>query len=371
MAVAEISRKRRPAATKRPPVSDLLLSWYGAERRDLPWRAVPGQQADPYSVWLSEVMLQQTTVKAVIPFYEKFLRLWPTVGGLAAADREEVLTAWAGLGYYSRANNLHLCAQQIVSGFRGVFPAAEVDLLKLPGIGPYTAAAISAIAFGRKATPVDGNIERVMARLFAIQAPLPAAKPVLKAHAERLTPAMFAGDFAQALMDLGATICTPRNPSCMMCPLNARCKARAKGREAELPRRAPKPARPEKNCLAFVVLRADGKVLLRKRASRGLLANMIEVPSTSWDDVPVEVDDALASPPVTGEWWRVPGTVIHTFTHFRLTTRVVRTVVPVSSSLTLWAEQERCRWVAREKLDGEALPSVMKKILAHGLGDVG
>jgi len=376
MAVVEKSRKARRAPRKQapikvPPISDLLLSWYGAERRDLPWRAAPGRKADPYGVWLSEVMLQQTTVKAVIPFYQKFLRLWPTVADLAAADREDVLTAWAGLGYYSRANNLHLCAQKVVSEFAGQFPACELDLLKLPGIGPYTAAAISAIAFGRKATPVDGNIERVVARLFAIQDPLPAAKPQLKAYAEALTPAMFAGDFAQAQMDLGATICTPRSPSCMMCPLKRECRARAKGIEAQLPKKAAKPAKPEKTGLAFVAVRSDGKVLLRKRADRGLLANMIEVPSTAWGEEAVDMDAALLSPPVKADWWLVPGSVVHTFTHFRLTLQVVRAVVPASASLTLWAEQERCRWVDRDKLDGEALPSVMKKILAHGLGDAG
>lgn len=356
---------------KIPHVSDLLLSWYGNERRDLPWRAAPGERADPYTVWLSEVMLQQTTVKAVIPFYEYFLRTWPTVGDLAAADREDVLRAWAGLGYYSRANNLHLCAQTVVSDFDGAFPADEKDLLTLPGVGPYTAAAISAIAFGRKASPMDGNIERVTARLFAVQTPLPQAKPELKQLSETLTPAMFAGDFAQALMDLGATVCTPRNPSCMMCPLMGECKARAKGIEATLPKKAPKAAKPERNCLAFVAVRADGAVLLRKRGPRGLLANMIEVPSTVWDEEPLDVDDALASPPIKAVWWAVPGEVVHTFTHFRLTVTVVRAVVPDDVSLTLWAEQDRCRWVQREKLSGEALPSVMRKILAHGLGDVG
>lgn len=364
-------RKMRTAANKAPPISELLLSWYGAERRDLPWRAAPGQKADPYSVWLSEVMLQQTTVKAVIPFYHKFLKLWPTVAELARADREEVLTAWAGLGYYSRANNLHLCAQTVVAEYGGSFPCCELELRKLPGIGPYTAAAISAIAFGRKATPVDGNIERVMARVFAVQDPLPGAKAKLKAHAEAMTPAMFAGDFAQAQMDLGATICTPKSPSCMMCPLNAHCKARQKGIEADLPRRVPKAAKPERNALAFVALRSDGKVLLRKREGKGLLANMIEVPSTVWNEAEVDVDDALGSPPIKGDWWLVPGTVVHTFTHFRLTIQVVRAVVPASTSLTLWAEQDRCRWVPRDALDQQALPSVMKKILAHGLGDVG
>ena len=357
--------------TKIPHVSDLLLSWYGNERRDLPWRAAPGQRADPYSVWLSEVMLQQTTVKAVIPFYENFLQTWPTVGDLAAADREDVLRAWAGLGYYSRANNLHRCAQMVASDFDGVFPADEKMLLTLPGIGPYTAAAISAIAFGRKASPIDGNIERVTARLFAVETPLPKAKPKLKQLSETLTPAMFAGDFAQALMDLGATVCTPRNPSCMMCPLHAECRGRAKGIEATLPRKAPKAARPERNCLAFIAMRADGDVLLRKRGPRGLLANMIEVPSTEWGEDPVDVDDALASPPVKADWWAVPGAVVHTFTHFRLTVTVFRAVVPADVSLTLWAEQDRCRWVPRDKLGDEALPSVMKKILAHGIEDVG
>ncbi|MEO0619151.1 MAG: A/G-specific adenine glycosylase [Pseudomonadota bacterium] len=358
---------RRGNAGRLPPIAELLLSWYAGERRDLPWRAAPGELADPYRVWLSEIMLQQTTVKAVVPYFEKFCRLWPTVEALAAADREDVLTAWAGLGYYSRANNLHACAQIVAAEHGGQFPPDELDLRKLPGVGPYTAAAISAIAFARKATPVDGNIERVMARVFACEEPLPKAKPLLKAHAESVTPAMFAGDFAQAQMDLGATICTPRKPSCMMCPLKDHCRARALGIEAQLPRKLAKAAKPERSTLAFVAVREDGYVLLRKREATGLLANMIEVPSTPWDETPVSRKAALKSAPVKAAWWDVPGSVTHTFTHFRLTVEVVRAVVPTSASLTLWAEQDRCRWVHRDALDAQALPSVMKKILARGL----
>jgi A/G-specific adenine glycosylase len=344
-----------------------LLDWYDRERRDLPWRYAPGTAADPYRVWLSEIMLQQTTVKTVIPFFEKFTGLWPTVDDLAGADEEQVLQAWAGLGYYSRARNLHACARQVVEQFDSRFPHRESELLTLPGIGPYTAAAIASIAYGVRATPVDGNIERVVARLFAVRAPLPEAKRQLRDLAATLTPDQRAGDFAQAMMDLGATVCTPKRPSCLVCPLQDACEAHALGVEAELPYRSAKPDRPVRRGIAFVAVSEDGNVLLRRRPDTGLLARMHEVPSTEWQEKEPQKSEALRNAPVRADWWQVPGLVIHTFTHFRLELEVYRAVVPASAELTFWADASRCRWVPRGALAGEALPTLMRKVIAHGL----
>jgi A/G-specific adenine glycosylase len=346
-----------------------MLDWYDRERRELPWRVAPGKAANPYRVWLSEIMLQQTTVKAVIPYYETFLRRWPTVSSLAAAELDEVLQAWAGLGYYSRARNLHACARAVVAQHGGRFPSREAELLALPGIGPYTAAAIAAIAFGGRATPVDGNIERVVARLFAVREPLPGAKGALRSLAATLTPDRRAGDFAQAMMDIGATICTPKRPSCLMCPLQRQCAAHALGLESELPARTQRGARPERFGVAFFALREDGHVLLRRRPETGLLAHMMEVPSTEWLDRWLAADDALRGAPVHADWWPVPGVVHHTFTHFRLQLLTYRAIVPVETPLTFWADAGRCRWVARRDLDRQALPSVMRKVLALALRD--
>ncbi|MGB6907115.1 MAG: A/G-specific adenine glycosylase, partial [Methyloceanibacter sp.] len=259
-----------------------LLAWYERARRDLPWRAAPGVTPDPYAVWLSEIMLQQTTVKAVAPRYADFLRRWPDVNALARAELDEVLAVWAGLGYYARARNLHACARAVVERFGGRLPETEAELRTLPGIGGYTAAAIAAIAFGRSATPVDGNIERVVARLFAVTTPLPAAKPEIKALAQSLTPLSRAGDFAQALMDLGTMICTPRRPACGLCPLRPGCAGLAQGLAEVLPYRGEKAERPLRRGAAFVVLRQDGAVLLRQRPLKGLLGGMLEPPSSPW-----------------------------------------------------------------------------------------
>ncbi len=344
-----------------------LLSWYDRERRHLPWRYDPGTTADPYRVWLSEIMLQQTTVKAVVPFFERFIARWPNVVALAAAEEQDVLAAWSGLGYYSRARNLHACARVVAARPGAEFPRSETELITLPGVGPYTAAAVSAIAFGERASPVDGNIERITARLFAITTLLPAAKPELRRRSATLTPDARPGDFAQALMDLGARICTPKRPSCLMCPLNQACEARALGIADALPARIAKPERPVRRGVAFLVLSEDGRVLLRQRAPRGLLASMMEVPSTDWVDARPTRRKALEASPVTANWYPVAGIVEHTFTHFKLEIEVLRAVVPADASLTLWAEPERCRWVARGKLKAEALPSIMRKIIAHGL----
>ncbi|MGI9520391.1 MAG: A/G-specific adenine glycosylase [Hyphomicrobiaceae bacterium] len=344
-----------------------LLDWYDSERRDLPWRYQTGEHADPYLVWLSEIMLQQTTVKAVIPYFDRFVAAWPNIQALAEADEESVLQAWAGLGYYSRARNLHNCAKIITSQFEGHFPQSERQLEQLPGIGPYTAAAISAIAFGRRATPVDSNVERVVARLFAVEEPLPQAKSILKDLASTLTPTERTGDFAQAMMDLGATICTPRRPSCLMCPLQDQCVAKARGIAPRLPAKSVKPERPTRFGYSFVALAEDGALLLRQRPDTGLLARMLEVPSTPWQEDLISADDAKGAAPVRSNWWQVPGPVVHTFTHFRLETTVYRAIVPPNAHLTFWADSARCRWVPRAEIDRQALPTVMRKIIAHAL----
>lgn len=371
-----VSRRRRRSKVSRDDgFPDLLthdaaarlLDWYDREARVLPWRYRPGETADPYRVWLSEIMLQQTTVKAVIPYFEKFTKRWPTVGRLAKADLDDVLAAWAGLGYYSRARNLHKCAQTVARENKGRFPRSEALLAELPGVGPYTAAAIAAIAFGEKATVVDGNVERVVARLFAVETPMPAAKPELRRLAATLTPDQRAGDFAQAMMDLGATVCTPKRPSCLMCPLARSCKAHALGIEETLPQRAVKAERPVRRTAAYVVLREDGHVLLRKRPPAGLLGGMTEVPSTPWEGEAPSQKVVTANAPVRAKWMRVSGGVTHVFTHFRLEIDVYCAIVPQDVALNLWAEPERCRFVPRRDLDSQALPSVMRKIIAHAL----
>jgi len=371
----------RSVARKQPSVGDAaaarriepeavfrdLMDWYDRERRDLPWRARPDEIPDPYAVWLSEIMLQQTTVKAVVPYFTRFLMRWPSISDLAAAQEEDVLQEWAGLGYYSRARNLHKCARHVVDQYGGQFPHTETDLMTLPGIGPYTAAAIAAIAFDQTVTPVDGNIERVTARLFQIDDPMPAAKPRIKAAARSLAPQVRPGDFAQALMDLGATVCTPRRPSCLMCPLKHQCRAQRAGNADRLPIKAVKPERPTRRGIAYLARREDGALLLRQRPSRGLLASMLEVPSTDWVSNPPQEHQALKTVPVQGRWMAIPGHVEHTFTHFRLEMAVYEAVVATDAPLTIWANAERCRWVDRRDLDRQALPSIMRKIIAHAL----
>lgn len=350
-------------------VARALLAWYDREARALPWRAPPGapQDQDPYKVWLSEVMLQQTTVKTVTPRYIDFLRRWPDVTALAAAELGEVLAVWAGLGYYARARNLHACARVVANEHGGKFPETEEALRKLPGIGAYTAAAIAAIAFGARATPVDGNIERVMARLFALRTPLPAAKPEIKALAARLTPKTRAGDFAQSLMDLGATICTPRRPACGLCPVRPLCSGYGEGIAEQLPYRKEKEARPTRRGAIFVALRADGTVLLRERPLKGLLGGMLETPSTPWEEAAPNGKAIKAHAPIKVRWEEVPGLVEHTFTHFHLELSVYRAEVDLEEALTDAAEPARCRWVHWRALPDAALPSLMRKVLARAL----
>jgi A/G-specific adenine glycosylase len=355
--------RRLPVPGPRTAVA--LLRWYGREARVLPWRTRRGKP-DPYRVWLSEIMLQQTTVKAVIPYYAAFLARWPNVQALAAAALDDVLAAWAGLGYYSRARNLHKCARIVAEDHAGRFPDTEAGLLALPGVGPYTAAAMAAIAFGRKATPVDGNIERVVSRLFAVEQPLPASKPELRRLARELTPARRAGDHAQAMMDLGATVCTPKRPGCGLCPVRVDCRALAQGIAASLPRRSVKPARSIRKGAAFVALRDDGHVLLRRRPEKGLLGGMLEVPSSPWDAAPAAQAAADAAP-LEGNWRAVPGVVVHTFTHFRLEMSVYRLRIAKRSRKGGPEVANGFFWVARGNLDRLAVPSVMRKIIAHGL----
>lgn len=365
--MTNVARKQLPLRPAGPDTVAELLDWYDAQRRYLPWRYAPGAAADAYRVWLSEIMLQQTTVKAVIPYFEAFVQRWPTVVELAREDRDAVLAAWAGLGYYSRARNLHACANVVADDYGGVFPDEEAELLKLPGIGPYTAAAVAAIAYQKPATPVDGNIERVVSRLFAFTTPLPRGKSELKRLARTLTPRERPGDFAQAMMDLGATVCTPKRPSCLMCPVHSDCHGYAKGIAAALPAKLAKGERPVRHGAAFVALREDGCVLLRRRPDQGLLGGMMEVPSTPWGDAVLDDAAALRETPLRTEWWPLNEIVVHTFTHFRLEMRVFRAVVPADVTLSLWADPDRCQWVPRRALEQAGLPSVMKKLVLAAL----
>ena len=343
-----------------PPAS-ALLAWYDRHRRAMPWRALPGEVPDPYRVWLSEIMLQQTTVAAVAPYYNRFLARFPDVRTLAGAEDEAVMQAWAGLGYYARARNLHACAKAVAKA--GGFPTTLNGLRALPGIGPYTAAAIGSIAFGLPVVPVDGNVERVTARIFAIDEPLPAAKPAIAAGAARLgaDPAAQArpSDFTQALFDLGATICTPTAPACVLCPWQPDCAARAQGIAADLPRKAPKRVRPLRHGVHFWLTDAQGNVLLRRRPPRGLLGAMTELPGTPWRDTPWAEAEALAHAPMPADWRRA-GTAQHSFTHFELTIAVYAAKVPIISADGFLRPAHA--------LADEALPSVMRKCVAAAMG---
>jgi A/G-specific adenine glycosylase len=296
-------------------------------------------------------------VVTVARYYRKFLRLWPTVEALAAAPREEVLKAWAGLGYYARARNLHACAKVVAEELGGRFPDSEEALRALPGIGAYTAGAIAAIAFDRQAAAVDGNVERVMARLYAIETPLPEAKVEIRAKTLALVPDERAGDFAQALMDLGATICTPKRLNCMICPWQEDCAGRRAGIADRLPRKQEKSERPRRKGIAFWVERADGAVLLRERPDKGLLGGMMEIPSTEWGASPAEPETQA---PLAAEWTKTGKRIEHTFTHFHLELDIWSARVPANTGLT----DRAARWVARGDLAGAALPSVMRKIVA-------
>jgi A/G-specific adenine glycosylase len=365
LAGTAVRTKRAAAACEEPapPDPQALLAWYDRHRRHLPWRSQPGERPNPYHVWLSEIMLQQTTVKAVGPYYIKFLKSWPSVRKLAAAKLDDVLKAWAGLGYYARARNLHACARAVAGQHRGVFPDTEDGLRELPGIGGYTAAAITAIAFDKRAVAIDGNIERVVARLFAVETVLRAAKVEIRRHAETLVPHVRPGDFTQAMMDLGATICTPKKPACALCPWMEPCLARVRGDQETFPRKAPKVEGKLRRGASFVAMRADGCVLVRSRPEKGLLGGMTEVPSTAWAQ---DFDEkaALAEAPLKAKWRRLPGVVEHGFTHFPLQQSVYVATVAAKTKAP-----DGMRWVVLAELHGEALPNVMRKVLAHaGLG---
>lgn len=339
-------------------VAPALLAHYRAHARRLPWRSPPGAPPpEPYRVWLSEIMLQQTTVAAVIPYYERFLARWPTVAALAAADDAALMAAWAGLGYYARARNLLACARHVAGQLGGRFPEDEAGLRALPGVGVYTAAAIAAIAFGQRAVVVDGNVERVVSRLFAVDMPLPAAKPTLRTLADRITPDVEAGDFAQAIMDLGATICTPTRPACLTCPLRAGCAAQREGDPARFPVRAPKKARPERSGMAWWV-EWEGAVWLVTRPERGLLGGMLGVPTGDWTE-----QAHTAPPPLPGDWQAIAGKVRHIFTHFALDLRIARLQLahPPASEHLVSALGDG-QWWPLDQLDEAGLPTLFAHV---------
>jgi A/G-specific adenine glycosylase len=353
--------KRPTLARRRSGPGDLLLAWYDTHRRVLPWRALPGQHADPYRVWLSEIMLQQTTVAAVGPYYAKFLRNWPTVKALATAKLDDVLAAWAGLGYYARARNLHRAAQVVAREFDGEFPRDAEGLRKLPGVGEYTAGAVAAIAFGAPEVAIDANAERVLARFFAVEEALPKAKTRLRELGRSLLPSTRPGDFAQALMDLGATICIPKTPACATCPWTKTCRARALGIAEQLPRKAEKRARPLRRGVAFVA-RWEDAVLLERRPESGLLGGMMQPPMTGWGDSFPSAMEVKRAAPFPASWKKLPGVVRHGFTHFELEMEVYCATVTGRPA-------GRMSWVEVAALADAALPTVMRKLLIHaGVG---
>jgi len=337
------------------PNAEFLLRWYDLHRRVLPWRAEGKERPDPYRVLVSEIMLQQTTVATVGAYFLKFMKRWPTLNELGSAKLDTLLRVWAGLGYYRRARLLHECAMRLRDEFGGKFPQDEKTLNALPGVGPYTAAAISAIAFDWPANVVDGNVERVMARVFAMSDPLPKAKAKLRKAAAGLVPDKRCGDYAQALMDLGATVCTPRSPQCALCPWRRSCRAFSRGLQETLPRRAKKKPKPLRRAVAFVLFNGQGKVLLRARPGHGLLAGMMEVQSSPWreGDMPT-LGETRAYAPSAEKWKICPVIVRHVFTHFTLE-------IAVATAVT--KKRVEGHWVAPRELDDEALPSVMKKII--------
>ncbi|HMB48307.1 MAG TPA: A/G-specific adenine glycosylase [Afifellaceae bacterium] len=354
--------EQRSTAPDAGAPADRLLAWYDRHARTLPWRCGPkaraaGERPDPYRVWLSEVMLQQTGVKAVGPYFLSFVDRWPTVEALAAAADDEVMAAWAGLGYYSRARNLTACARSVASEYGGRFPATAKELATLPGIGAYTSAAIAALAFNEPIAVVDGNVERVMTRWLAIGDPMPAAKETVRKALSPIVPADRPGEFAEALMDLGATICTPKNPACALCPLNADCRAMRTGTQLAFPRKAPKKPRPTRYGSAFVARRADGAVLVRRRPPKGLLGGMVEVPGGEWAEVGPET-----APPFSAPWRPLPQPVEHVFTHFRLLVNV-----HTAECTQETPAPEGCWWAPADDLPEIGLPGLMVKLVEAAL----
>jgi A/G-specific adenine glycosylase len=336
-------------------LSSNLLEWYDVHARPMPWRTPPtekkaGVRPDPYRIWLSEVMLQQTTVAAVKDYFNRFTARWPTVADLAAAADGDVMGEWAGLGYYARARNLLKCARTIMNEHGGVFPGDHATLLSLPGIGPYTAAAISSIAYDLRHVVVDGNVERVMARLYDIHTPLPAAKAELTAKAERLTPKLRTGDYAQAVMDLGATICTPKSPACNICPWREPCKARKKGTALELPQKTPKKPKPVRHGTVYLGRRSDGAWLMERRPDKGLLGGMLGFPGSDWIDS--DAPRPPGTPPTSADWKATEGEVRHTFTHFHLLLTVMTAAVD---------SDEQLLFLGHNDFRPSDLPTVMRK----------
>ncbi len=343
-----------PRALAGTPLGRVLLEWWDRERRDLPWRAPPGRRADPYAVWLSEIMLQQTTVATVKGYFDKFLARWPTVEALATSPLEDVLTAWAGLGYYARARNLHACAITVARHYGGRFPRRVAELRKLPGVGAYTAAAIAAIAYEEPCVAVDGNVERVISRLHAMREARPRLTREVERRAAFLLPPARAGDFAQALMDLGATVCRPRSPDCNLCPWSSACDARRSATPEDYPVKAAKTAKPHRRGAAFVLLNSD-QVLLLRRPSAGLLGGMMAFPTTPLvEDVGAEAQPTHA--PLKARWRCLDGAVRHVFTHFTL-------------ELTVYVARggagEKGFWVSTAGLDAQGLPTLMRKVAVH------
>lgn len=339
-----------------------LLDWYDSHARSLPWRTSPADRArgilpDPYAVWLSEIMLQQTTVAAVKAYFTRFMLLWPTVEALANARDEDVMAEWAGLGYYARARNLLKCAREVTA--LGGFPTTRDGLQKLPGIGPYTSAAISSIAYDLPETVLDGNVERVMSRLFAVQEPLPDSKETLRSLASSLTPEARAGDYAQAVMDLGATVCTPRSPACGICPWRDPCVARAEGVAESLPKKRPKPAKPTRVGIAYIGRRADGAWLMERRPDKGLLGGMLGWPGAAWGE------ERIAQPPLEADWQPLGAEALHTFTHFHLRLDVHFAHLPADTQV------DGLEFVPKHSFTPKALPTVMRKAfdLAQGAFD--
>ena len=332
-----------------------LLDWYDVHARSMPWRVPPqdrknGVLPDPYGVWLSEVMLQQTTVAAVRDYWRRFMALWPTVTDLAAAIDADVMAAWAGLGYYARARNLLKCARAVAADHGGVFPSSHATLLTLPGIGPYTASAVAAIAFDQRETVLDGNVERVIARLYDVHTPLPAAKPELMALASALTPSERPGDYAQAVMDLGATICTPKSPACGICPWRDDCLGRIAGSAPDLPKKLPKKPVPQRRGITYVARRSDGAWLLETRTASGLLGGMLGWPGSDWSD------DPQPAPPLDVDWKVLDATARHTFTHFHLELAIHYAAVPDDVPPT------RGHFCPPDAFSPAALPTVMRKV---------
>ena len=336
-------------------LSSNLLEWYDVHARPMPWRTPPaekkaGVQPDPYRIWLSEVMLQQTTVAAVKNYFSRFITRWPTVVSLAAADDGDMMGEWAGLGYYARARNLLKCARVITDEHSGIFPDDHATLLTLPGIGPYTAAAISSIAFDLRHVVVDGNVERVMSRLYDIHSPLPASKLELTAKAEHLTPNQRTGDYAQAVMDLGATICTPKSPACGICPWHEPCKARKAGTAPDLPKKTPKKPKPIRHGTVYLGRRSDGAWLLERRPNKGLLGGMLGWPGSDWIDV--TTPRPIGTPPTPADWKTEEGEVRHTFTHFHLLLTVMSATIE---------SNEQLLFLGHNDFRPSDLPTVMRK----------